>query len=333
MKRTMLVAGLVLALTAAACSDSDSSSQAESASDEGGENGEASCSEREVDVNGDFPVTVTSGGTEVELSEPPTCIVSLSPTATEMLFAVGADDQVVAVDDQSNFPSEAPTTDLSGFTPNVEAIAAHEPDLVVADRDSGDLVDGLGVLDIAVVLMPAASTMDDVYAQIEQTGAMTGRVDEAAAVVESMKAEIDEIVASAPEFDEAPTYYHELDENLFSVTSDTFIGSVYALLGLENIADGASGAAEAGGFPQLSSEFVIEQDPDLIFLADTKCCDQDADTIAERPGWSGLTAVQNGNVIELDDDIASRWGPRIVDFLREVAESLDALQTELDEAA
>lgn len=326
MKRKMLVAGLVLALSAAACSDSNAP---DASSDDGG-NGDVPCAERDVDVNGEFPVTVSSGDTEVELPAPPTCIVSLSPTATEMLFAVDAGDQVVAVDDQSNFPPEAPTTDLSGFTPNVEAIAGHEPDLVVADRDPGELVDGLGALDIPVVLMPAAATIDDVYAQIEQAGTMTGRVDEAAGVVESMQADIDEIVASAPEFEEAPTYYHELDDTLFSVTSDTFIGSVYALLGLENVADQAEGAAEAGGYPQLSSEFVVEQDPDLIFLADTKCCDQNAESIAERPGWAGLTAVENGNVIELDDDVASRWGPRVVDFLRDVAGALEALEGDLE---
>lgn len=332
MKRLVLVAGVVLALAAASCSDSDSSDQGASAPDGGGD-GEVPCAEREVDVAGDFPVTVTAGGRDVAVPEPPVCIVSLSPSATEMLFAVGAGEQVVAVDDQSNFPPEAPTTELSGFTPNLEAIAGFEPDLVLAATDPGDLVDGLEALDIPVVMLPAAETVDDVYAQIEQVGAMTGRADEAGEVVDSVETEIDGIVAAAPDFDEAPTYYHELDESLFSVTSNTFIGRVYSLLGLENIADGADGAAEAGGFPQLSSEFVIEQDPDLVFLADTKCCDQDAETIAERPGWAGLTAIAAGNVVELDDDVASRWGPRIVDFLREVAGALESFETGVDEAA
>ncbi len=87
--------------------------------------------------------------------------------------------------------------------------------------------------------------------------------------------------------------------------------------GLQNIADRVEG--DSGGFPQLSAEFVVSADPDLIFLADTKCCGESAETVAARDGWAALTAVQNGNVIEMDDDIASRWGPRIVEYLAAVA--------------
>src|SRR5690606_17206535 len=110
-------------------------------------------------------------------------IVSLSPTATEILFALGAGSRVVAVDDQSTYPPEAPVTDLSGFDPNVEAIASYEPDLVVLSFDPGDLQPGLEALDIEVVLQPPAATLDDAWAQIEQLGAATGSVAEAAELV------------------------------------------------------------------------------------------------------------------------------------------------------
>ena len=118
------------------------------------------------------------------------------------------------------------------------------------------------------------------------------------------------------------TYFHELDTALYTVTSDTFIGQIYGLLGLESIADEAAGAADAGGYPQLSEEFIVDADPDVIFLADAQCCDQSPATVAARPGWENLTAVTSGNVVVVDEDVASRWGPRTVDFLREVAEAL-----------
>jgi iron complex transport system substrate-binding protein len=254
-------------------------------------------------------------------ADTPERIVSLSPAATEMLFAIGAGDRVVAVDDQSNHPPEAPVTDLSGFQPNVEAIAGHDPDLVVISGDPGDLQPALEQIGVAVLLLPAAEQIDDVYDQIEQLGEATGNEDEAAELVAQMQADIDELVARAPERDEPMTYYHELDETFFSVTSDTFVGAVYRLVGLESIADAAPDTA--GGYPQLSAEFILDADPEFIFLA-AAAYGQTADVVAERPGWSELSAVQNDRLLELDQDTASRWGPRIVDFLRDVVEAMEA---------
>jgi iron complex transport system substrate-binding protein len=242
-----------------------------------------------------------------------------------MLFVIGAGEQVVAADEYSDYPNGAPTTDLSGFTPNVEAVAAYRPDLVVIQGDANDLVASLGALQIPVLVMPAAASLDDVYTQIEALGAATGHDDEAADVVANIQDEVAGIIASVPERATPLTYYHELDPNLFSATSSTFIGSVYGLLGLENIADPAD--EDGFGYPQLSAEFIISADPDLIFLADTKCCAQKVATVAERPGWSELSAVKNGGVVELDDDIASRGGPRIVDYLRVVADKVAGLVT------
>ena len=256
----------------------------------------------------------------------PERIVSLSPTATEMLFAIGAGDQVVAVDDQSNYPPEAPTTDLSGYEPNIEAIAAYDPDLVVVS-DTGPVVKAFKKLGTPVLVLPAVADIEGTYEQIEELGQETGREEEAAEVVASMRDDVEEIVSSIPEFDKAPTYYHELDDTFYTVTSKTFIGAVYSMLGLENIADKAPDAAS--GYPQLSVEYIVDADPDLIFLADTRCCDQSAMTVSKRAGWNQITAVRNGDVVELDDDVASRWGPRVVDFLRKVADAV----AELEQAA
>jgi iron complex transport system substrate-binding protein len=244
-----------------------------------------------------------------------------------MVFAIGAGEQVVAVDDESDYPEGVPTTDLSGYpaTFNAEAVASYEPDLVLMADDAGDSVEALEAIDIVVLNLTAAVTLDDTYEQLETLGDATGHPAEAAELVEEMQADIDELTADLPRPAEPLTYYHELDNTLYSVTSETFIGQVYALAGLENVADGVDDSA--GGYPQLSAEYLVSTDPDLIFLADTECCQQSAETLAARPGFAGLTAVSEGNVVELSDDVASRWGPRVVDLLRSVIEAVEEAQT------
>jgi iron complex transport system substrate-binding protein len=273
---------------------------------------------------GGFPVTIDTPAGEVRLERQPSRIVSLSPTATELLFAVGAGGQVVAADSNSNYPAGAPTTELSAFQPNLEAIAGYQPDLVVYSDDIGGLAAGLRKLGVPALAQPAAKRLDDTWAQIDQLGKATGHAAEAARLTATMRAEI-EAIAGAARQRRPLTYYHELDKNLYTATSKTFIGQLYGKLGLENIADEAD--KDGSGYPQLSAEYVLEADPDLIFLADTKCCGQSAKTVAARPGWAKLQAVRHGAVVELDDDVASRWGPRVVDFLKVVAAKLETLET------
>lgn len=276
------------------------------------------------DDSGSSDASGSPSPTGVESSIPadaPQRIVSLSPSHTEMLFAIGAGEQVVAVDSLSTYPAETESvlTDLSAFEPNVEAISAYEPDLVVISDDSSGISGQLAAIGIDTWIGLAPTTLDEVYEQITELGDRVGRAEGAETLVADMTSSIDEIVSSAPALDEPLTYYHELDDTYFSVTSNTFIGSLYSMLGLRNIADATEGDTD---YPQLSAEFIVTQDPDLIFLADTKCCGVTADMVAARPGWEGLTAVTNGNVIEMDDDIASRWGPRVVDYLRAIAEAI-----------
>lgn len=264
-----------------------------------------------------FPVTA---GT-LTLEEKPTRIVVLAPSATEMLFAIGAGEQVEAVDDNSTHPAEAPRSALSGFQPSAEAIAGYEPDLVVISNDLNQIVDQLGTLRIPVYLAPPARTLDDSYTQITELGRLTGHTTEAADVVTRMKDDIAKIVADTPQRQDKPTYYYELDQALYSVTGQTFIGELFSRLGLVNVADAVESSQVNGGYPQLSAEFLLQADPDLIFLADTKCCGQTPDTVKARPGWSGITAVRTNRVVPLDDDIASRWGPRVVDLVRTIADA------------
>ena len=282
----------------------------------------------EVDVieqiNAAFPVTLQTPTGDLVLVDQPTRILSLSPTATEMLFAIGAGDQVIAVDDQSNYPPEAPTSDISGFSPNLEAILALEPDLVVHSYLPEDIEQGLSNVGIPSLTQYAATSLDDTYLQITQLGTATGASAGAESTVQEMQQKIDELMDSVEVPDGSSlTFYHELDPTYFSVTSSTFIGQVYALFGLTNIADEAEGAGS--GYPQLSEEYILSQNPDLIFLADTKCCAQNIETVTERNGWNVLSAVIEGKVIELDDDIASRWGPRVVDFLEAIASAVEQM--------
>ena len=264
-----------------------------------------------------YPVTVG----DLTLEAQPVSIISLSPSATEMLYAIGAGSQVVAVDEYSNFPAEAVTlgTKLSGFEPNIEAISGYSPDLVIVSYDPGSLVEQLKTLNIPVFIAGAAMSLENVYEQIEQLGLLVGHVTEADQLVASMQTEIDAAVAAVVAPATPLSYYYELDDTYYSVTSNSFIGQLFNLFGLRNIADNA----EAGNdYPQLSAEAIVSSNPDIIVLADTKCCAQTAETVAARDGWGGMAAVVAGNIALLDDDIASRWGPRIVELVVAIGEAI-----------
>lgn len=271
-----------------------------------------------------FPVTVVASNGKVTVQNRPSRIVSLSPTATESLFAIGAGPQVVAVDDQSDYPKTAPRTALSGFTPNVEAIAAYRPDLVVIAYDPKGLSGALSRLGITVLHQDGAKSFKGAYQQIRQLGMVTGRESAAVKLVRSMKTRIGRIVADARKGRTGLTVYHELDPTLFSATSKTFVGQVYTTLGLRNIADAADSAGT--GYPQLSAEYIVSSSPDLIVLADTVCCGQKASTVGARPGWDRVSAVRTGSIVRVDDSIASRWGPRLVNFFRAMSSALARLR-------
>jgi cobalamin transport system substrate-binding protein len=276
------------------------------------------------DAPAQFPVTITTPVGKVTIAKKPRRIVSLSPTATESLFAIGAGPQVIAVDDRSDHPKAAPRTKLSGFTPNVEAIAAFRPDLVVIAYDPKGLSSALRSLGIAVVHHDGARSFPGAYTQIRQLGLVTGHASEARRLIAAMKARIARIVAASRPTGARLSVYHELDPDLFSATSKTFVGKVYAALGMRNIADAADSTGT--GYPQLSAEYVVAASPDVIVLADGVCCGQKPATVAARPGWDRISAVRTGSIVRVDDSIASRWGPRLVDFFRAMSAALARLR-------
>ncbi len=300
MRKTASVAALLLAVTACAPSAStDTTTQS----------------------GLEFPVTVEADNGSVTIEKRPEAIISLSSTATEMLFDIGAGPQVIAVDDQSNYPAGAPMTDLSGVTPNLEAILSLEPDLVVIFFDPGDLIAGLETVGVPVLSYGAALAIDDVYRQIDDLGMATGNVAGAAASNSAIAAGLEVAVTASGDDGEGVTYYHEISSDFYTATSSTFFGEIYALFGMVNIADSADADGSAFGYPQISSEYIVTSNPDIIFLANV-LYGESAETVAERPGWDVMTAVQSVHIAELDSDVASRGGPRIVEFAESVADSL-----------
>jgi iron complex transport system substrate-binding protein len=269
-----------------------------------------------------FPVTVEDSTRNVVVEQRPERIVSLSPSATETLFALGAAEQVIAVDEESDYPPGVPRSDLSSYQPNVEAIVGYEPDLVVLPASvPRDVPAGLRRVGLTVISEPAPANLDDAYAQFRELGVATGHPEEGRRLANEVSARVQSEIEAAPS-GRGLDFFHELDPDLYSVGTHNFIGRIYQQLGLRNVAEPAAQRA-ATPYPQLSSEAVVAANPDLIVLADTECCEQSPARVARRTGWEEVDAVRDGAVVAIDDDIASRWGPRIPIFVAKVVEAMD----------
>ena len=265
----------------------------------------------------------------------PHCIVSLSPTATETLFAIGAGHQVQAVDQDANFPTKGlPKKRINALNPSVESVigicakstshTATKPDLVIISYDANSIKEKLRGIVIKVVEQDAATSVGSALSQIKQLGALTGHLTRARSLASSIAATIKADIASIPTHPgKVINVYYELDPTFYSLTSGTFVGSLMKSLGLVNIADAQSTVADAG-YPQLNSEYIVSANPQLIFLADTKCCAVTPTVVAGRPGFSTVSAVVNSHVINLDDDVASRWGPRLGILMNQLTAAVKA---------
>ena len=269
-----------------------------------------------------YPITVKFGGYTTTIAKKPTKIISLSPSATEIFYAVGAGSQILAVDNLSNYPANAPVSEISAFEPSVEAILAKKPDLVLLSIDSTkapQIRNALVKLGIPVLMEKAPATLKDVYAENTLLARVTDRQAGAVKLHASMAKSIKEILAKAKKSSKI-RIFHELDDTYYSVTSNTFIGKVYKDFGAVNIADAAAGA-DNSGYPQLSAEYLLKSDPQVIFLADAQY-GVTAESVSKRAGWSQISAVKNKKIVELPADISSRWGPRLVDFYKLIGASL-----------
>lgn len=293
---------LVLALTAA-CSDD-------------GDNGTSTPTVTATTAV-QYPLTLTDGQSRsVTLEDAPQRIASLSPAATEVLFAIGTGDQVAAIDKFSNYPPEAATREqLDAFQPSVEAIAGAQPDLVFLVYDPGNLVDGLENAGLTVFFLETP-TLEGVLEQIQLLGRATGHPEEADELVATMQQGIDDIQERLADVEQGPRLFHEVDNQLYTVAPASFVGSLYTILKAQNIAAGTDQA-----FPQLSQEAIIEADPEVIILGDA-AGGETAETVKARPGWGSISAVKDNRIYVIDPDIVSRPGPRLVDALETLAQAL-----------
>jgi cobalamin transport system substrate-binding protein len=265
-----------------------------------------------------FPITVTrSDGRELTISQAPQRIASLSPGATEILYAVGAGPQIVATDLQSDYPAEAEnTTRLDAYQPNLEAIAAVEADLIVIGTNQDDIVQALDGLGETVLFRDMPETIDGVIEQVRLLASATGHAEEGERLAQEMEQRIDAVTGKLTDVEEGPRIYHELDNTFFTVAPDSFVGDFYNLLKARNIAEGAATA-----YPQFSQEEILERDPEVIILADADA-GESAQTVKARPGWDAISAVKNDRIYVIDPDIISRPSPRVVDGLEQLARVL-----------
>jgi iron complex transport system substrate-binding protein len=306
---------LLLALGAGCGDDGDSATPATTAAALGAARTPAGTA---APASAVYPLTLTdSKSRSVTLEAAPQRIASLSPAATETLFAIGAGDEVAAVDKFSNYPPEATTLEqLDAYEPSVEAIAGARPDLVLVYFDPGNLVDGLERAGLTVIFLDPPSSVDGVLEQIRLLGQATGHPQEAEELVATMQQRIADIQEGLADVEQGPRVYHELDNQLFTVAPSSFLGDLYTILKAQNIAAGTDQA-----FPQLSQEAIIEADPEVIILADT-AGGESVETVKGRPGWGSISAVKNDRIYVVDPDIVSRPGPRLVDALQTLAQTL-----------
>jgi len=270
-------------------------------------------------------LSLTDGlGREVHLASPAQRIVSLAPSTTEILFAVGAAQQVVGRDSYSDYPEAVKgIADIGSTygTLNTEAIVALQPDLVVAAGiNTPEQIKALEDLNIPVYAFANPRDFEELFQQLRLAGQLSGHPAEAGALVESLSARVNAITEKVRRATASPTVFYEIDGTdpgkPWTTGPGTFMDTLIRLAGGQNI-----GAGLSDPFAQLSAEEILRQDPDFILLGDTKF-GVTLESVGQRPGWANLSAVKNGRVFAFDDDLASRPGPRLVDGLEALARIL-----------
>ena len=286
-----------------------------------GSSGKAAAGSSSAASASGFPATVSAVNGRVVVKHRPARIVSLSPTATQMLFSIGSGPQVVAVDEYSTLPANAPHTNLNALQVSAEGLETYRPDLVLlAPGGQSNLVSQLATLGVPALMLPPANNLADTWSQYRQIGLATGHVTGANQEISRLQGQVSTAVKSAGTAGKGKTYYIEFSSDLYTATSKTFDGTLFSLMGMKNIADTASGGGD--GYPQLSAEFLLKANPDYVFLADDVCCGQSATTFAARSGYATLSAVANHHIYVINDNVAGQWGPNIVEFVQDVARAL-----------
>ncbi len=263
-----------------------------------------------------YPRTLTDASKQqLTLAAQPQRIVSMSPGATETLFAIGAGPRVIAVDQFSDFPldSTRSLTRVDYSRPSPEQVIALRPDLVLMSGRQRDQVQRFRDLGVPVLYIGEPPTLDGVFEHMLLVANATGDDERAAAVVGALRARVEAVRSRIADVATGPVVFYELSPSLHTAGPNSFIGSLLTTLKGRNV------ATTRTPFPQLSNEALLAADPEVILLADADSAKLDAAIVGARPGWAGISAVINGRVHVLDGDIASRPGPRIVDALEVIA--------------
>jgi iron complex transport system substrate-binding protein len=267
-------------------------------------------------------ITLTDSlGREVTLTGPANKIVSLAPSNTEILFAIGAGNRLIGRDDFSDFPAEAAAVASVGSlypTVNAEAVVALQPDLVLAAGITNpDDIKHLGDLGLTVYATSIAKTLDDIYNDIIAVGTLTGDGDAALELVNSLKTRVDAVAAKTSGVAQRPNVFYELDatepSKPWTAGPGTFIDQMISLAGGTNVGNIAS-----SDYAQLSLEQLVAQNPDIIILGSATFGGQTPELVAARAGWGDIKAVKDGAVYTFDDNLVSRPGPRVVDGLEQM---------------
>ena len=282
------------------------------------------CAPQAAGTESPAALTFTDGlGREVKLEGPAQRVLSMAPSNTEILFAIGAGSQVVGRDSLSDYPAEAADITDIGSTfeaLNTESIVSLKPDLVLAaEINTPEQVKQLEDLGLTVYYLKNPHTLEEMYDNVAIVAQLTGHEEEAAALVESLKARVAAVDEKIAPLSSRPGVFYELDATdpakPYTAGKGTFITLLIDRAGGYNI------ASDIDGYPQFSLEQVVTADPAFIILGDARY-GVSPESIAQRPGWENLSAVKNGNVVPFNDDLASRPGPRLVDALEELAKIL-----------
>ncbi len=260
-------------------------------------------------------------GRTVALEEPAQRIVSLAPSVTEVLFAVGAGEQVVGRDSFSNYPPEASVIqDVGGWMGeySIETIASLEPDLVIAaEINTPEQVSALEKMGLTVYYLANPVEVAGIYDMLQTVGELSGHQAEAEKLSESLKERVQQVEKTIEKATTRPLVFYELDgtdpAKPWTPGPGNFLDELIRTAGGENV-----GAGLQSSWAQISVEELLVQDPDIILLGDS-IYGMTPDQVAARAGWDGLTALDEGRVYEFNDDLVSRPGPRLVDGLEELA--------------
>lgn len=312
MNKTWMTLGVSAALLAGCGSDETAEAPAETTE------------QKATEETGSFPLTVTGADDEkVEIEAAPERIVTLAPSNTEIAFELGLGEEVVGVSDNDTYPEEVNEKErVGGMEFNVEKIISLEPDLVLAHDSAGGAaetgVQQLRDAGIDVLVINNADSIDQMYQSFELIGEATGTTAEAAAEVEEMKAgfaELEKKAASIPA-DAEKSVFFEVDPTLYTAGNGTFLNEIFDLIHVENT------MADQEGWPQVTEEAVIEKNPDVILLNYGSYVENAVDGVLTREGWANVNAVKNKEVMEVNADITSRTGPRLVEGAESIAEAV-----------